>query len=128
MEWFTKDMNHKLGLEVFKNWIFSHDHLSNRKQWHNHQVSARRIGKYCTKSSSNSYHVFQLLYSYFKCILRKMSVEAEGIWIWRHLKKSDPPCGQMPSVKAIHMGFIAPGDLWIMGTINKIERYWGLNY
>ena len=38
-------------------------------------------------------------------------------------KKSDPPCGQIPSLKAIHVGFIAPVDLWIMVTINKIEQY-----
>ena len=43
-------------------------------------------------------------------------------------KKSDPPTGQIPSLKAVHVGFIAlceetcPGDLWTIGAISKGER------
>lgn len=54
---------------------------------------------------------------------------------WRHMKKkSDPATGQIPSLKVVHVGFIAlceetcPGDLWTIGAISKGERKWALSY
>lgn len=71
--------------------------------------------------------------SYFiltEIYIRKTSCRSRIICdlTWRHMKKkSDSPTGRMPSLKAIHVGFIAPckekclGYWWMMGTIHKNE-------